>query len=109
MAARRDLKRRLRCPKVKAADAYWLHDLRCGHAQDMVDNGGRLCEILKAGEWSSPAFKAYLDLDAVEQAVLVEAYLDESEEEVEATLEPKRPCEEKMYASSTKVQRLTAT
>ena len=96
VAARRDLKRRLRCLKVKAADTYWLHDLRRGHAQDMVDNGGRLCEILKAGEWSSPAFTAYLDLDAVEQAGILEAHLDESEDEVEAALEPKLLCDQQL-------------
>ena len=94
VAARRDLKRRLRCLKVKAADAYWLHDRRRGRAQDMVGNGGRLCAMFKAGEWSSPVFTAYADLDSVEQAGILEAHLDKFEDEVEVALELKLPCHE---------------
>ena len=85
-AARKDLKKRLFQIGIDGASSYWLHDLRRGHAQDMVDSGGRLCEILKAGEWTSPAFTAYLDLEAVEMAGVVEAHLAESDDEDEALL-----------------------
>jgi hypothetical protein len=53
----------------------------------MADSGGRQCEILRAGEWSSPAFTTYLDLETVERAGVLEARLEESEDEDEALLE----------------------
>jgi hypothetical protein len=81
--ARADFKRRLFRLGIEGASSYWLHDLRRGHAQDMVDGGGRLCEILKAGEWTSPAFTKYLDIEAVEMAAVVEANMAESEDELE--------------------------
>jgi hypothetical protein len=82
-SARLKLKARLHALKVPSAGRYWLHDLRRGHAQDLVDNGGNLCEILAAGEWSSPKFTAYLDLNKVETAGVVEAHLAESDDEDE--------------------------
>ena len=85
-SARQDLKRRLFRLGIDCANSYWLHDLRRGHAQDMVDEGGRLCEILQAGQWKSPAFTKYLDLEAVEMQAVVEAHMAESEDEDEAAL-----------------------
>ena len=43
--------------------------------------GASLYEILKAGEWSSPAFLSYLDLHELEKEAVVEAHLDESDDE----------------------------
>ena len=71
---------------IDHANSYWLHDLRRGHAQDMVDNGGRLCDILRAGEWTSPAFTSYLNLEAVETAGVVEAHMAESDDDEEVAL-----------------------
>lgn len=85
-SARQDLKRRLFRLGIDCANFFWLHDLRRGHAQDMVDEGGRLCEILQAGQWKSPAFTKYLDLEAVEMQAAVEAHMAESEDEDEAAL-----------------------
>ena len=83
-AARSDLKARLFRLGIEGAGKYWLHDFRRGHAQDLVDNGGRLSEILAAGQWSSPKFTAYLDLNKVETGGVVEAHMLESEDEDEA-------------------------
>ena len=41
-------------------------------------NGATLAEILKAGEWKSPAFMSYLDLDKLETEAVIEAHLEES-------------------------------
>ena len=54
--ARRELRRRLHRLGIDGANQYWLRDFRRGHAQDVVDGGGRLGEVLLAGEWSSPPF-----------------------------------------------------
>lgn len=45
--------------------------------------GASLYEILKAGEWSSPAFLNYLDLHELEKEAVVEAHMDESDDETD--------------------------
>ena len=40
---------------------------------DLVEGGARLCEILRAGEWRSPAFLLYLDMQKVEDEATEEA------------------------------------
>ena len=65
---------------IKIPDAldYRTHDLRRGHARDMQQWGASLKEILAAGEWRSPAFLQYLDLDQLECDAVIEAHQDES-------------------------------
>jgi hypothetical protein len=82
-AARTTLKAILLQLRTPKAAQYWLHDFRRGHAQDLACHGGRLSEILAAGEWASPAFAKYLDLEQLETRCVVEAHLDESEVEDE--------------------------
>ena len=41
--------------------------------------GANLHEILSAGQWSSPAFLKYLDIDKLETDAVVEAHLEESD------------------------------
>ena len=67
--------------EVENARFYRTHDFRRGHARDMQAMGGTLAEILRAGEWSSPAFMKYLDQDELENEAVVEAHLDESGDE----------------------------
>ena len=62
---------------------YRTHDLRRGHARDMLRNGARLCEILRAGEWKSAAFLAYLDGTELECDATLEAHVLESSDEEE--------------------------
>ena len=57
---------------------YRTHDFRRGHAQDLVENGASLGVILRAGQWKSPAFLEYLDLEVLEKGAVMEAHLDES-------------------------------
>ena len=68
---------------VKNAGRYRTHDLRRGHAQDLVERGATLAEILRAGQWRSPAFLQYLDMQELEHGAVVEAHLDESSSEDE--------------------------
>ena len=79
--ARRELRRKLHRLGIDGGNQYWLHDFRRGHAQDMVDGGGRLGEILLAGEWSSPAFTRYLDMNSLVTSAVVEAHIIESDDE----------------------------
>ena len=63
---------------VNDAFAYRCHDIRRGHANDMLQRGRSLYEILMAGEWRSPAFMSYLDMCELERGAVVEAHADES-------------------------------
>ena len=79
-----ELRRRLVLLDIVDARGYWLHDFRRGHADDMRRNGKRLKEILFAGEWRSPGYLQYLNLDALEADCVVEAHLDDSDGDEEA-------------------------
>ena len=68
---------------VKGARAHRCHDIRRGHANDMLQRGRSLYEILMAGEWRSPAFLSYLDLIELEMGAVIEAHADESSSEDE--------------------------
>ena len=69
--------------EVPDAAVYGTHDLRRGHAKDLQVNGAQLCEILHAGQWKSPAFMEYLDLNQLEHDAVLEAHLAESSDEEE--------------------------
>ena len=52
------------------ASEYGLHSLRRGSAQTLVQNGGDLATLLRAGSWNSGAFKSYLDMVGLESRVV---------------------------------------
>ena len=84
---------------IANANEYRTHDLRRGHAQDLVESGGRvgmqrcllsvrqcvhtagatLSVILAAGEWKSPAFMAYINHEQLETDAVIAAHVDESD------------------------------
>ena len=67
---------------VEGADSYGLRSTRRGAARKLVDRGGDLATLLKAGGWKSAAFRSYLDLGGVEGAVCqvgLSALLNEDE------------------------------
>jgi hypothetical protein len=68
---------------VKEAVQYRTHDLRRGHAQDLLESGAPLWTILQAGEWRSPAFLDYLNQHTLERDAIIQAHMDESEAELE--------------------------
>ena len=73
-----ELRRRLGLLGVADQAQYTLHSLRRGRAQDLLRAGGRLVDILRAGEWTSAAFAEYLDLEELDGAAELEAHLAES-------------------------------
>jgi len=60
---------------------YRTHDLRRGHAEDLRVSGASLHEILAAGQWRSPAFLSYIDLEKLERDTVIQAHVDESSDE----------------------------
>ena len=78
--------------KVEGAERYRLQDFRRGHADDLANSGASLLEILKAGEWRSPAFLKYLNIESLERHSVVQAHVDESsEDEFREPVEAQRP------------------
>ena len=73
-AALRELRHLLGLIGVKEAGRHRTHDIRRGHAKDMQLNGATLYQILKAGEWSSPAFLKYMDMVELEMGATMEAH-----------------------------------
>ena len=69
---------------LENASRFRTHDLRRGHALDLLRAGANLGEILRAGQWRSPAFLQYLDLEELERDAVLEAHLDESSSEDES-------------------------
>ena len=60
-------------------DRYGLHSLRRGAAQSLIEQGGGLSVLLRAGSWRSSAFRVYLDNARVEDDVSsksVRAFID---------------------------------
>ena len=73
------------------ADMRWIYSCLVCESTPTVDKicalcreGASLYEILKAGEWSSPAFLSYLDLHSLEKDAVIQAHVDESDEEAGA-------------------------
>ena len=78
-----ELRRRLQAQGCADAAAHVLKNFRRGHALDLLESGAKLAEILRAGEWKSPAFLLYLDMTTLEKGAVMEAHLDESEDDAE--------------------------
>ena len=58
---------------VQDAAQFGLHAIRRGASQAIVDNGGDLATLLRAGGWRSSAFKSYLSMMGVEASVFAES------------------------------------
>jgi hypothetical protein len=83
--AREELKQRLLALGTPNARDFWLHDFRRGHTQDLLDKGANLAEILRAGEWRTPAFLCYVDLQKLEKNAVVEAHANDSDSDSDAS------------------------
>ena len=77
-SVRSALRSALRHAGVGNADAYGTHAFRRGHAQDIVEFGGRVTDILKAGDWQMPAWMRYLDVEKLERQAVAEAHIGAS-------------------------------
>ena len=67
-AATRNLRRSAEAAGLPNAARITTRCLRRGHTETLRQSGGSLATILKAGDWRSGAFKAYLDQPALEAA-----------------------------------------
>ena len=56
---------------VPDACTYGSHSFRRGHAEDISRRGGKLSELLEAGNWNSAAFKCYLNMERLESRRVV--------------------------------------
>lgn len=54
----RVIKARVKAARLSEARAYSGHSLRVGAAQDLVEHGATLLEVMQAGRWKSPAMPA---------------------------------------------------
>ena len=75
------LRTRLEELRVPDAGQYRTQDFRRGHAKDLQVRGASLKDILTAGEWKSPAYLKYQDLELLEHDNVVQAHLDDSSDE----------------------------
>ena len=75
------LRQCLAAGRVPKAAAFRCHDLRRGHCKDLQQAGATLRAILEAGEWTSPRYLEYLDLEELERDIVIDAHLVESDEE----------------------------
>ena len=66
---------------VEQAGQYRTQDFRRGHAEDLRASGAPLKAILEAGEWRSPAFMTYLNVELLESEMVLQAHYDESDED----------------------------
>ena len=68
---------------VPGASKCGTHSLRRGMAQDIMDMGGSLPALLKAGDWSSSAYLKYLRVSQTDDLAVAKAMvlMSESEEE----------------------------
>ena len=78
---RRSLRRRLCLLGIPNATEYGLQSFRRGRAQQILDDGGTLADVLRAGQWSSPAFLLYADYAEVECSAVLESYCFQGGEE----------------------------
>ena len=72
----RELRHFLGILQVEDADKVSSHGFRRGSAEEIFSRGGRLADILVAGDWRSPAFMEYLDRESVEEAAVLQSILD---------------------------------
>ena len=65
------------------ADAckYATHDFRRGHAQDLLESGATLAEILLAGQWRGSSFVKYLKEAELEREVAFLVSIESDDED----------------------------
>ena len=88
--ARHVLRTTLKDLAVAEAMLYGTHAFRRGHVQDVIAKGGRVTEVLLAGDWRSPAFFRYVDAESLERDAVVEAHVLESDSEEEGATQSPR-------------------
>ena len=62
-------------------DRLGSHALRRGMARDILDAGGSLAALLKAGDWKSAAYVVYLRENQAEESAISRLVVDHSDSE----------------------------
>ena len=75
------IRRILGALNVDKPEEFTLKMFRAGHATALAEEGKSIGDILRAGEWKSAAFLAYVNEDAVDASQLLDAVLDDSDDE----------------------------
>ena len=57
------------------------HALRRGMARDIVQAGGSLATLLRAGQWRSRAFMVYLQEQTLDEEAVTRLLIDHSDDE----------------------------
>ena len=60
---------------------YRTHDFRRGHAQDLLESGATLAEILLAGQWRGSSFVKYLKEAELEREVAFLVSIESDDED----------------------------
>ena len=72
-----------RCARLGVEGRAGFHAFRRGRAQDMLRWGDTLAAIITAGDWNSNAFIKYLKQGDVEEALMVENLIQQSDSDPE--------------------------
>ena len=62
---------------------WYVFVVACGACALVTLTGASLAVILQAGEWRSPAFLTYLDINRLEGDVVIAAHCDDSSSDEE--------------------------
>ena len=68
---------------VEGASALGSHAWRRGMAQDIIKAGGSLATLLRAGQWRSGAFRAYLQDNVLDEDAISKLVIEHSEDELD--------------------------
>ena len=66
---------------INKPEEFTLKMFRAGHATALAEEGKSIGDILRAGEWKSNAFMAYVVEDAVDAAQVLDMVLSDSDAE----------------------------
>ena len=62
-------------------ESYGSHAFRRGMARDIILAGGSLATLLLAGQWSSGAYRAYLQSQAIDEHAISKLIIEHSDDE----------------------------
>ena len=66
---------------IPEAGSLGTHALRRGMARDIVDAGGSLATLMRAGDWKSAAYAQYLRENQIEDKAVADLLIDHSDSE----------------------------
>ena len=67
--------------EIPNASRMGSHAFRRGMAQDIIKGGGNLATLMRAGQWSSGAYKVYLQNHALDEDAVASLIIHHSDDE----------------------------